>query len=276
MTTLATPIRSSRIQLSLGQLFWRELGQGLTLVFLHGNWQTSDQWLAVIQALGTEFHCLAPDLLGCGESDRPKLNYSIDTQVECLSDYLDALHLRQVYLIGHSMGAWIAASYALKYPDRVHGLVLVSPEGVPSCTDDRWRLERWLVGQPPLFYWILCLIKPIAKLLKHQQGIHSLLVRRQQLRRSPVACRLLFCRRPQDIMADYLHTRLSHLKLPVLLLQGGRDIKETSSMAATYASLLPNVTVEYILQSGSAELPETAAEAFAREIRLFVMSSLQA
>ena len=46
------------------------------------------------------------------------------------SGFLQAVKLEKVYLVGHSLGGWIAASYALKYPEKIDGLVLLAPEGV--------------------------------------------------------------------------------------------------------------------------------------------------
>jgi pimeloyl-ACP methyl ester carboxylesterase len=267
---MTLPIRNSRIQLPQGQIFWREVGRGKPLVFLHGAWQTSEQWSAVMQGLGSSYQCLAPDLLGFGESDRPRLAYSIDVEVECLFDFLEALQLRQICLVGHSLGSWIAASYALKYPEQVERVVLLAPEGVPSRVEHRWLWDRWLVSPLPLLYWLLCVLRPWARLFQYHHGIDALLARRRELRRSPIACRLLFRRRTGEIVAEYLQSRLDRLKCPVLLVQGGRDGRDISSMAAVYASSLPNVSVQHMLQSRGVELPEVAAEALVREIRLFV------
>ena len=102
-------LRNSRVKLPLGHIFWREIGQGPSLVFLHGSWDDSSQWLPTIEHLSPYYQCFAPDLLGFGDSERPNVHYSIDLEVECLAQYLDTLKLREVYLIGHSVGGWVAA-----------------------------------------------------------------------------------------------------------------------------------------------------------------------
>jgi Predicted hydrolases or acyltransferases (alpha/beta hydrolase superfamily) len=141
------PLRNSRIRLPLGQVFWREVGRGPILVFLHGSWRDGSQWLPLIDHLSQDYHCFALDLLGFGESERPKIHYSIQLQVECLDEYLKALHVPEVYLIGHSLGGWIAASYALNYLDRVRGLVLVSPEGIQADGTSRKLAVGAMVGR---------------------------------------------------------------------------------------------------------------------------------
>ncbi|NJN85784.1 MAG: alpha/beta fold hydrolase [Leptolyngbyaceae cyanobacterium SL_7_1] len=97
---MVLPVRNARIRLSQGQLFSREVGHGRAIVFLHGSWSDGSEWLPVMEQLADQFHCLAPDLLGCGESDRLTLNYSVDSQVESLADYLEALKLRDLLLVG--------------------------------------------------------------------------------------------------------------------------------------------------------------------------------
>jgi pimeloyl-ACP methyl ester carboxylesterase len=254
---MSLPIRNSRIRLSQGQLFWREVGQGKTLVFLHGSWGDGNQWLETIAPLSRRYHCVAPDLLGFGESEQPNLHYSIELQVECLAEYLETLKLRQVYLIGDSIGAWIATSYALRFPDQVKGLVVLNPEGV-AIAKGRWSWARWLTSQPPIAFWVLRALLPVTRLFDRHRRIQELLLWRRQWRRSPVACKLLFRRRQAEIQAELLgttaaaspETRLQWLKLPVLLLQGKDDSTSAATQAQIFAREAPHVEV--------CELPETS------------------
>ncbi|NJO70702.1 MAG: alpha/beta fold hydrolase [Oscillatoriales cyanobacterium RM1_1_9] len=94
----------SRIQLSQSHLFWREAGQGITIVFLHGQGQDGSQWLSVVQELSEQYHCLIVDLPGCGESDQFPGHYSIQAMTEILAEYLQALKVGRIYLVGHSVG----------------------------------------------------------------------------------------------------------------------------------------------------------------------------
>ena len=152
------PLRNARIRLTQGQIFWREVGQD-TIVFLHGAWEDSSQWVPLIERLSAEYHCLVPDLLGFGESERPGVHYSIGLEVACLAEHLEALKLRRVYLVGHSLGGWIAMSYALKYQEQVEGVVLLAPEGVQAeGLGRRWWQAKLL--RLPMVGWGL----PIAPL----------------------------------------------------------------------------------------------------------------
>lgn len=262
-------LRNSRIKLSVGQIFWREAGLGPSLVFLHGSWDDGSQWLRTIEHLSPDFQCFAPDLLGFGESERPNVHYSIDLEVECLAQYLDTLNLRQVYLIGDSLGGWVAASYAIKYPDRVQGLVLLAPEGVKvGHRRARWQTARWLIGQPPLAFWFLRSIYPIAKLLGYQNKIDGLLKFRRQLMQSPIAMQLLFSRRRAEITAELVDDNLALLKVPVLVLQGSEDTIAASSLCQSYAALIPNAELQFV-SPGESNLPQEVPDLVAKYIRDF-------
>jgi pimeloyl-ACP methyl ester carboxylesterase len=253
-------------------MFWREVGQGQTLLFLHGAWTSSSEWLPMIQVLSAHYHCIAPDLLGFGDSEwSPKVPYSVALEVDCLAEYLDALKLQDVYLIGHSVGAWVAARYALQYPDQIKGLVLINPEGVmPEALPKRWGWARWLVGRPPVMVWGLRSLLPLARLMGHHASILQLLQLRQQLLRSPAACRLLFNRRSAEIRAEQMDKDLAQLLTPTLLLQGEDDRTLTAILTqayttAPYAKLHP-------ISDADEQVMTTASLAIAQEIRAFCHS----
>jgi pimeloyl-ACP methyl ester carboxylesterase len=258
-------IRTSRLRLSQGQLFWHEVGTGQVLVFLHGAWEDSSEWLPVIEQLGGRYHCVAPDLLGFGESERPKIHYSIEVEVESLADYLETLKLKGVHLIGQGIGGWIAASYALKYSGQVESLTLLGAEGVPIEGDRRWRWAGALL-RIPLCVWALRSLLPVARLLKRDAGIEQLLQLRRTLKRSPTACQLLFNRRRAEIRAELLHERLEWLKLPVLILQGEQDSSIVTALNRAYAQA-PLADVRSL---PGQDLVQTAPEAVAEEIRNFI------
>lgn len=264
-----SPLRTSRVKLSLGQIFWHEVGQGQNLVFLHGSWHDSSQWLRTIELLSPYFHCFAPDLLGFGESEYPNIHYSIDLEVECLAEYLNTLNIQQVYLIAHSLGGWVAASYALKYPDRIQGLVLFAPEGVQAGNrQQRWQAASLLVGRPPVFFWLLQVIYPIAKLLGGKTKIERLLEFRNRLIESEVAMQLLFGRRRAEIIAELVDDRLPLLTAPMLLLHGSQDKPVAASLCQSYADLAPNAELQSIGLESS-DLPAEAPELVAKYIRDF-------
>jgi pimeloyl-ACP methyl ester carboxylesterase len=261
---MALPLRNARIRLPQGQIFWREVGQGHTIVFLHGSWNNSSQWLPLLERLSAECHCLAPDLLGFGESEQPNVHYSIGLEVACLAEHLDALKLRRVYLVGHSLGGWIAVSYALKYLDHVEGIVLLAPEGIQvEGLGGRWRQARLLTLS--VVGWGLRSLDALR--IFKLRGVERLLQRRQQLRAFPVACQLLFQRRQAEIRSEQLQQQLQWLKLPVLILQGDHDPDDVKRLNQGYVELAPHAELQRL---PSSNLLETQPEAVTQAIRAFV------
>ncbi|MBD2182215.1 alpha/beta hydrolase [Planktothrix sp. FACHB-1355] len=267
-------LRNSRLKLSQGIIFWREVGKGPTLVFLHGSWSDGDEWLPLMERLGGEYHCLAPDLLGFGESEQPDVHYSIALQVEYLAEYLDALNLRQVYLVGHSLGGWIAASYALKYPDRVTGMVLLAPEGVkPEGASRNWWWARALIERPKLADWLLRSLQKLLKLkvIGRLGKIRLFLKQLQQMLETPAACQLLFQRRRAEIQAELLQDQLPDLKIPVSILENEQDTPTAKALCQIYAELIPKAQLK-TLSSLEDDVPEKLPDQVAEQIRKLVLS----
>jgi pimeloyl-ACP methyl ester carboxylesterase len=209
--------------------------------------------------------------LGFGDSDRSPHHYSIQLEVECLHDYIEALHLQQVYLIGHSLGGWVAASYALKQPERVRGLILLAPEGIQP---EGKRLSAWwmrsLVARPSLTAGVVRILRPLAKLLGRHRAIDRALARRQLLLNSPTACKILLKRRHSEIQAELLQERLEWLKVPTLILQGENDTPEAIASSRLYAERIPEVQFVTLEHAGN-DLPETSPDWVARHVREFVI-----
>ncbi len=111
-----------------------EGGTGPTLVILHGLAAEADHWLGVAGPLHRRFHLLIPDLPGFGHSQPPAgLNFQIEEQSRRLEQWLNELNVKECILAGNSMGAWIAAEFASRHPERVKALWLQDAFGVKSA-----------------------------------------------------------------------------------------------------------------------------------------------
>jgi len=265
-----TLLRNSRRKLSQGLLFWREVGEGTPVIFLHGAWNDSSQWISVMESLSQYFHCFSPDLLGFGESENPNIHHSIDLQVECLAEFLQAMKLERVYLVGHSLGGWVAASYALKYPEKVYGVVLLAPEGVGiEGQEEHCKKMRRLLNYPPLLVKVLRSLSPLTKMLGWHEKIIQDLQLRQALLPYPIGCQLLFKRKQAEIEAELLQKRLYMIEVPVFILQGGQDTPDALAKSRVYAQLTPKVELKMIAHAGN-NLPESCAGVVAEDIREFI------
>lgn len=100
-----------------------------TILFIHGYGESMLSWRGPIDALQRRYRVLAIDVPGFGGSDKPAGPYDLGTQTRRLTDLLDRWTTGPVIVAGHSMGGELALSLALHRPDRVVGLMLVSPAG---------------------------------------------------------------------------------------------------------------------------------------------------
>ncbi len=261
--------RNSRVKLSSGILFWQEIGTGSNVVFLHGSWYDSSQWLPIMNRLSQDYHCFAIDLPGFGESEFSPTHYSINQMVESLAEFLAALKLEKVYLIGHSLGAWVAASYALKYSDRVMDLILLSPEGANvTSLKARWHCAGLLAQRPSFFSWILRLIFPFARLFGFHKKVKELLQLRQKMLLSKTGTKILFQRRWAEIQAELLSENLAFMKVQTLILQGYKDTGMALSMSQSYANFLHHAKL-HLINSGGDNLPAEIPDMIVEEIRAF-------
>lgn len=261
---------NSRIKLSQGLLFWRESGSGSPIVLLHGAWNDSSEWVSVMEFLSLNFHCFAPDLLGFGESDIPEINYSIDIEVESLAEFLNALKLENVCLVGHSLGGWIAASFALKYPEKVDNLVLIAPEGLDTESSQKpWQKMQRLYKRSPFIFSILKLLRPVMSFFGWKTQVESEWILRQKLLQNPTGSQLMYLRRSAEIESESLQNRLFSIDVPALILQGGKDSPEAQAMSQAYAQQLTKGLLR-IIPHGENELPSACAGIVAGEIKDFL------
>ncbi len=106
------------------RMAYREAGSGPTVVFLHGNPMSSRVWRNVIPHVAGRARCLAPDLIGMGDSGKPAIPYRFADHVRYLDAWFDALELRDVVLVGYDWGGSLAMDWASRHPERVRGLVV--------------------------------------------------------------------------------------------------------------------------------------------------------
>ena len=100
-------------------------GVGEPVVLLHGFPETSYAWRKIIPALSQHFNVIAPDLRGCGDSDRPGTGYDKRTVAEDIHQLVQQLKLEPINLVSHDVGMMVGYAYATMYPTEVRRLVLM-------------------------------------------------------------------------------------------------------------------------------------------------------
>src|SRR5258706_3267489 len=112
-----------------------DMGSGPVVVLLHGLGSRKDDWLPVLEPMAQKYRLLVPDQIGFGKSDKPLLDYSIQTYVDFLNEFLRQLKVEKASLVRESLGGWIAALYVAEIGGGAHlipveKLVLVDAAGV--------------------------------------------------------------------------------------------------------------------------------------------------
>jgi abhydrolase domain-containing protein 6 len=132
---------AERIELEIENQRWVYLQRGAedgpVWLLVHGFTGSKENWTALMRQLPRELRLIAPDLPGWGESQpTPGLQHDWAAQARRLAGFMDALDLREVVLVGHSMGGGVAALTAAEHPQRIARLVLLSPAGIRFRDND--------------------------------------------------------------------------------------------------------------------------------------------
>ena len=120
-----TAITHHRAEVNGVRLYYRRAGSGEPVVLLHGFPQTSNAWRKVLPALAERYTVIAPDLRGCGASDRPDAGYDKRTVAEDVHQLVQQLGLGPINLVSHDVGMMVGYAYAAAFPDQVKRLVLM-------------------------------------------------------------------------------------------------------------------------------------------------------
>jgi len=219
-------------------------------------------WGNNIAALGEHGHAIAVDQIGFGLSDKPMdREFSHIFFCEHFSQFIETLCIDEFYLMGNSMGAYVAARYALDHPGRVTKLLLVSSGTIASAMG----IE---MGVTPGMKTLIAYDETKEGLRGFLSGIHyhpenmseEKLEKRWQYAQLPgvaavQASFLNFFRDkrindPQSAQWFDLRHRLPHLDIPTHFIWGRHDIFATPDMAGKLQKLLPNATFEWFEDAG--------------------------
>jgi pimeloyl-ACP methyl ester carboxylesterase len=124
---------------------FRIAGSGPAILLIHGIGDNSTTWNTVQAKLAQRFTVIAVDLLGHGQSDKPRADYSVAAYANGMRDLLSVLDIECVTVIGHSLGGGVAMQFAYQFPQLVERLVLVATGGVTKDVNIvlRWASLPW-------------------------------------------------------------------------------------------------------------------------------------
>lgn len=105
------------------KMHYIEQGQGDPILFLHGIPTSSYIWRNVIPHLSSLGRCIAPDLIGLGQSEKPLIEYSISDHIDYVQAFIHALNLKNITLVMHGFGSIPGFDYAMRHENNCKGLV---------------------------------------------------------------------------------------------------------------------------------------------------------
>jgi 4,5:9,10-diseco-3-hydroxy-5,9,17-trioxoandrosta-1(10),2-diene-4-oate hydrolase len=253
-------------------VFYRRAPAGDTeVLYLHSVPTSSDDWVAPLQLTGG----LAPDLIGFGRSSKAgNLENSLPAYVLFVEQFLDAVDVDEVALVGHGWGAAIGLLFAERHPDRVTRLAIVDAvpllEGFEWPSMVRWwrrlgvgelvmgSVNRWLLartlraGSATPAAWPDARVNAVWE--QFDQGTQRAMLR---LHRSVDTATLAAS-----------GEGLAGLEQPALVLWGEQDPWLAPAFADAYGQRLPHATVERV--AGAGHWPWLDVPALAERLAGFV------
>jgi pimeloyl-ACP methyl ester carboxylesterase len=228
-----------------------DVGQGPVVLFVHGLSGCWKNWLENIPHFAADHRVIAVDLPGFGESELPGEPISISGYAELLDTLMGELGITSAQVVGNSMGGFVAAELAIRFPARVERLVLVAAAGL-SVESIRTKRDRGLRHrlEDVVFF-------NIGVVASHS----ALMARRRRLRS---ALLLLFVAHPNrlapELAYEQVHSsgkpgfpgallalcsypireRLGEIACPTLIVWGDKDRLVPVKDAAAFEQLIPD------------------------------------
>jgi pimeloyl-ACP methyl ester carboxylesterase len=259
-------VRKAYVDTEEGQVHYRYAGadnDGSPIVFFHQNPSSSRTFREVMDALAEEYHTVAPDMPGYGQSYRPASVSSFRYYIDILLEAIDAVGIGRFHAVGHHTGAGIGAEIGATRPQRVETVALVGP---PYFTqEEREQLLEEAYGSDPvppirpdgshlLEHWELFDSEDASPAVQHRMVVDALLSRTGNEQSHGVgrdqdfpalfgriqAPRLLLCA-PEDILWNaFERARNEHPKAESAVVGGGswEPVVDPDGVAAELRSFL--------------------------------------
>ena len=221
------------------------------LLFIHGLGSYLRAWERNIPELKNNFRCIAIDLPGYGKSIKKVHSGKVSFYTETLYEFIKVLDLKNVSLVGHSMGGQIVISYVIAYPNQINNLILVAPAGFEKFTNQEIELFKKLISPEILFKTSDHHVR-----LNYQMNFFKMPVEAEPMIADRIAIKkddefINHCTVVSNSLFGLLYApvfnRLKEITIPTLILYGTED------------SLIPNkalhpITSKEIGEAGAAQI----------------------
>jgi len=257
---MTTVDQTSTLKLLGCRVNYRRKGTGPVLLFLHGAAGVAG-WTPWLSALAERFDVIVPDHPGFGASDTPGWFDNIHDLAYFYLDFIKALDLHDVHLVGHSLGGWIAAEIAIRDASALKTIALVSAAGlrIPGVE----RVDTFLLAPkdiPPALFFDRTFADAMLAHTKTDEEIDL------DLKNGYSFARVAWQPRLYD---PHLDKWLHRIGIPALILWGDADRLVPPEHAAEFKRHIPQATVEIFPRCG--HLPQVeASAAFLRALTAFI------
>ncbi len=183
-------------------IHYEVLGRGRAVVLLHGWLGSWRYWIPALQQLQARYRVYAVDLFGFGDSGKKPERYTLDKQIELLADFMRELGIPKAAVIGHGLGAVVAAEYARRAPDTVARMMLISlPLFDPGGLDQRVPVVPKPAPLPDLtgFASPKPVIKPLAGRSAQSAALNAALAEAARIRADGESARVSLAPVAEDV-----------------------------------------------------------------------------
>jgi pimeloyl-ACP methyl ester carboxylesterase len=256
---MTVPFALSTVEVAGCRIALKRGGQGRPLLYLHGA--NGAAVIAPFMAqLAESFEVLVPEHPGFGASEEPGWLDNIHDLAYFYLDFIEQLDLRNLTLVGTSLGGWLALEIAVRNASRLCALTVVGPSGI------------YVPGLPRGDFFLWTPEERVRNLFVDQSIVDRLLAQRPseqeaeiELKNQFTVARLAWEPRLFD---PHLHKWLHRIKLPVQIVWGEADRILPAAYAAAFKSLIPQARIDVIPHCGHLPPIEKPAE-FLRAFRDF-------
>lgn len=253
------------INLNSETVAYSEEGEGIkTLLFVHGLSSNLDAWQKNIAGLKEDYRTIAIDLPGYGHSSRNKTDYSLKNYAEMLKEFVEKKDLKNVILVGHSMGGQVAMHTVLQYPEAFKKLILIAPAGIETFTPQEASLMKSSYTAPMVVNTSDEQILANYKLNFYQfpDEAKAMVEDRIQMKAAEdfPAYAEVVVNNIHAMLDEPVIDRLGEIKLPVLMIFGKKDMlipnkylhpsESIENLVAVSKEKFPNLEVETIDEAG--------------------------
>jgi pimeloyl-ACP methyl ester carboxylesterase len=268
-------------------------GDGPPVLLLHGCPFTKFVWRNVIRRLSDQFRCVAPDLLGLGETETPVgADWSLPAQVDAVLALLDRLGLPRVAVVGHDQGGAIAQLIAIQHPRRVTALVLADAEAYdnwPSAEELPFirvtqlpaigRLVLWAWSRRPLFRWALAQGKAVYdRSVLTDDLVDGYIAANLATAHKRAKTRRFLATQLDPVNQAHTHNLTDSLRgveAPTLILWGAGDVHFPPDWAKRLAVDIPRTAGVEVLPGTGHLLMEEKPDRIANLIREFLTTTIR-